>query len=128
MVERPHIFCVAISYRKGVIFCRDYEKLTGKYFASLVTEDFKDVFRRSCDPKGNVFLQDGDPSQNSKPAKVALEKIGAIQFGIPPRSPDCNPIENYFNLIERKTERRCHRKKTSLMSHSNNLSCECSRF
>ena len=47
-------------------------------------------------------MRDGDPSQNSKPAKVALEKIGAVQFGIPPRSPDCNPIENFFNLIERK--------------------------
>ena len=95
-------FFVAISYGKGVVYCRDYDKLTGKFFASLVDEDFQEIFKRSCDPQGNLFLQDGDPSQNSKPAKVAMEKIGAVQFSILPRSPDCNPIENLFNLIERK--------------------------
>ena len=49
-----------------------------------------------------MFVQDGDPSQNSKAAKTALEKIGAVQFSIPPRSPDLNPIENVFNLVEKK--------------------------
>ena len=44
-----------------------------------------------------MFVQDGDPSQNSKAAKTALSKIGAVQFSIPPRSPDLNPIENVFN-------------------------------
>ena len=48
-----------------------------------------------------MFVQDGDPSQNSKAAKNALEKIGAVQFSIPPRSPDLNPIANAFNLIEK---------------------------
>ena len=49
-----------------------------------------------------MFVQDGDPSQNSKAAKTALDKIGAVQFSIPPRSPDLNPIENAFNLVEKK--------------------------
>ena len=49
-----------------------------------------------------MFVQDGDPSQNSKAAKTALEKIGCVQFSIPPRNPDLNPIENVFNLVEKK--------------------------
>ena len=95
-------FMVAITYGKGVILCQHYEKLSGKYFASLIEESFQGVFARSCNPEGNMFLQDGDPSQNSKVAMTELDKIGAVKFGIPARSPDCNPIENLFHTIERK--------------------------
>ena len=49
-----------------------------------------------------MFVQDGDPSQNSKAAKTALDKIGAVQFSIYPRSLDLNPIESVFNLVEQK--------------------------
>ena len=56
----------------------------------------------SCNPAGNVFLQDGDPSQNTKAAKTALEKIGAVQFSKAPRSSDLNPIDKVFNLVEKK--------------------------
>ena len=47
-----------------------------------------------------MFVQDADPSQNSKAAKQ--DKTGAVQFSIPPRSPDLNPIENAFSLVEKK--------------------------
>ena len=49
-----------------------------------------------------MFVHDGDPSQNSKAAKTDLDKIGVVQFSIPPRSPDLNPIENAFNSVEKK--------------------------
>ena len=49
-----------------------------------------------------MFVQDGDPSQNSKAAKTALDKISAVQFSASPRSLDLNPIENVFNLMEKK--------------------------
>ena len=49
-----------------------------------------------------MFVQDGHPSQNFKAAEIALDKISPIQFSIPPRSPDLNPIENSFNLVEKK--------------------------
>ena len=48
-----------------------------------------------------MFVQDGDPNQNSKAAKTALDKIGAVQFSVPPRSPDLNPNEYVYNLVER---------------------------
>ena len=48
-------FFVAISLGK-MIFCyyKHYEKLSGK-----LTE----IFKSSCNPAGNLFIQDGDPSQ-----------------------------------------------------------------
>ena len=49
-----------------------------------------------------MFVQDSYPSQNSKAAKTALDKIGVIQISIPLCSLDLNPIENAFNLVEKK--------------------------
>ena len=62
-------FMVCISYGKGVCFIEQYEKLTGTYFAGFVKRNFREIFQSSCNPNGNGFLQDGDPSQNSKAAK-----------------------------------------------------------
>ena len=46
-----------------------------------------------------LFIQDGDPSQNSKVARVAMREVNAELLPIPPRSPDLNPIENIFKLV-----------------------------
>ena len=45
---------------------------------------------------------DGCPRQNSKTALRAVARIGGLVFKIPPRSPDLNPIENFFNLVVQK--------------------------
>ena len=52
--------------------------------------------------KGKLFLQDGDPSQNSCKARSAWDKIGARKFFIPARSPHFNPIENIFHILKKK--------------------------
>ena len=96
-------FFVAISLSKGFCYCKHCQKLRGKIFAEFIENNFIQIFRISCNPTGNVFVQDGDPSQNSKAAKTALDKIGAVQFSIRPRSPDFNPIKNVFNLVEKKS-------------------------
>ena len=49
-----------------------------------------------------MFVQDGDPGQNSKAAKTAVDKFGAVQFRMRPHSLDLNAIENAFNLVEKK--------------------------
>ena len=51
-----------------------------------------------------LFLQDGDPSQNSLKVKNPIVDIGAQMFSIPPRSPDINPIEN-FHLVKKQLNR-----------------------
>lgn len=97
-------YIVCISYGKGVISCEKYEKMSGAFFASFIQQHFTDIFSRSHTPTGNIFLQDGDPSQNSKAAKVELTNLGYKIFSIPPRSPDLNPIENLFNLVDKKLQ------------------------
>lgn len=94
-------FFVAIAHGKGVVFCKQYPwVLTGPRFAELVSRCFPAVFERCGVPiEGSKFLQDGDPRQNSKVVKQALEKMGCEIFSIPPRSPDLNPIENIFHLV-----------------------------
>ena len=80
----------------------------GSYLQNLRRKIFTISLRTAVNPEGNVVLQDNDPSQNSKAARVEMERMNVVQFSIPPRSPDCNPIENIFNLAIRKTGRRHH--------------------
>lgn len=94
-------FFVAIAYGKGVILAKQYHgRINGEMFQKFVRKYFRRTFRRSANPRGKLFLQDGDPSQNSRLAMKAFEKIGARVFRIPPRSPDMNPIENVFNVAK----------------------------
>ena len=57
---------VAIAYGHGAVLCAQYEEqLTGQFFADFVREHFENAFENSSNPRGKLFLQDGDPSQNS---------------------------------------------------------------
>ena len=97
-------FIVAIAYRKGVMLCEYQERFTGKCYAEFVRKHFPRAFAESANPRGKLFLQDGDPRQNSAAAKRNLDDGGCkiILISIPPRSPDINPIENLFHLIQSK--------------------------
>lgn len=99
-------FMVAIAYGRGVTMRQEYEAtLNGKTFSEFVRQYLPPCFQDSANPDGKLFLQDGDPSQNSKLAMDALAEIGAKKFSIPPRSPDLNPIENVFHLAKRQLKK-----------------------
>ena len=94
---------VAIAYGKGVVLCEQWEgTITGEKFAAIVKRCFRKAFRNSANPKGKLFLMDGCRRQNSRAAMHAIEKVGAKVFKIPARSPDLNPIENFFNNVTMK--------------------------
>lgn len=93
-------FMVAVSYGNGVILCEQYEKLNGRYFKSLVEREFPRMFNIAAKRGPKLFIQDGDPSQNSCIACAAWRKLGAKLISIPARSPDINCIENIFNIIK----------------------------
>ena len=96
-------FMVAIAHGKGVIGCHQYfGKINGEKFSQMVKDYFPALFASSANSKKKVFLQDGDPSQNSKVARDAWKPFGCSLFPIPARSPDLNPIENVFHLIGKK--------------------------
>lgn len=98
--RRVKVF-VAISFGKGVILAESYVHLNGPMFADFVTNSFPGTFIRSGKDT-NLFLQDGDPSQNSAHARAVFNELGYECFKIPPRSPDINPIENLFHLVKKK--------------------------
>ena len=88
------------SHGKGVIKCHRYEgSINGEKFSEFVTAHFPEMFNEGNNVKGSLFLQDGDPSQNSKLAMNAMDAIPCRLFKIPARSPDLNPIENFFHSV-----------------------------
>jgi len=89
---------VAISYGKGVVLCEPYQKMSGAFFAQFISKHFKSALRRA-DKETDLFVQDGDPSQNSAVARAAMKKAKVQLLSIPPRSPELNAIENYFNVV-----------------------------
>ena len=96
-------FMVTIAYNKGVTMCEEFkERLCGESFSSFVRVHFPTCFEESANPQDKLFLQDGDPSQNSALAMNAVADVGGEMFAIPARSPDLNPIENLFHLCKRR--------------------------
>ena len=93
-------FIVAIAHQKGVVLCEQYEGKINGDISDFIKTYFQETFSRCNIPKGERFLQDGYPVQNSKKARQALDTVGAIKFSIPPRSPDFNPIEDVFNFVK----------------------------
>ena len=101
--KRNANFMVAISYGCGAIMCKQYFGIiTGQKFADIVHSEFDSAFEKSANPTGKRFLMDGCPRQNSATAKKAITAVGGVLFSIPPRSPDLNPIENFFHLVGRR--------------------------
>ena len=93
-------FMVVTAHRRGVVMCRQYESpITGAKFADIVREEFRRKFPASHNSKNKLFLMDGCPIQNAAAARREWEKMGATLFKISPRSPELNPIENFFNMV-----------------------------
>eukprot|EP00111_Clytia_hemisphaerica_P007141 TCONS_00020741-protein len=100
-------FMVAISYDKGVVMCKEFEfRLNGYKFARMVRRDFPLAFNLSNNPKAKRILQDGCPVQNSSRGRRAIDRLGGHLFCIPARSPDINPIENFFHLVGKQLKRQ----------------------
>ena len=112
-------FIVAIAFNKGVILAEQYEgNLNGQKFADFVCEQFPTLFENSSNKNGKLFLQDGDPSQNSRKAQDAIAAVGARKFAIPARSPDLSPIENVFHNVKRQLQDDALSKRITKESHS----------
>ena len=91
---------VGISHSKGVVPSHYYKKApTADKMVQIIETAMPEAFDKSIDSFGQRVLIDGCSRQNSKKALKALEDVGALVFEIPPRSPDLNPIENFFVLV-----------------------------
>ena len=93
-------FMVGISHGKGVLFCKQYfGAITGLKFRSIMRSTFKAAFIASGREEKR-FLMDGCPRQNAAVCRRSWERMGCELVSIPSRSPDLNPIENFFNLVK----------------------------
>lgn len=99
---------VAISHNHGAVICEQYfGPITGEKFGNVVKVTFPQAFEKCQDKcESKTFLMDGCHRQNSKAARIQIEKVGAKIFSIPERSPDLNPIENFFILSKKNCNLR----------------------
>ena len=103
-------FIVGISYNHGVVLCAQYfGAITGAKMAEIVHQSFPNAFQQSIDPRGKRVLMDGCPQQNARISVNAISDVGCKIFKIPPRSPDLNPIENFFYLVSRELKKQAVR-------------------
>ena len=75
------------------------------HFSSFIDQNFNTTFVQSGEGSSRLWLQDGDPCQNSKAAREAVGRCHSELLKIPPRSPDLNPIEKTFNIVSQKLEK-----------------------
>ena len=69
---------VSIAYGKGLVEVEQYNgTINSKKFADIVRKRFPQLVQDNANPTRGYFVQDNDPSQNSKKAKDALAKVKA---------------------------------------------------
>ena len=63
--------------------------------------NFTRLFMKVDKGTNRLWIQDGDPSQNSGMARSAVRRANSTLIKLPPRSPDLNCIENLFPIVRR---------------------------
>ena len=109
---------VAISYDKGVIACYPYQKMTGRFFASFIDENFPRMFALADKGEENLFVQDNCPCQNSTLAKAAMMRTGANLLKFPARCADVLCHENLFPVVSRKLQKQVTERQIARESYS----------
>ena len=57
---------VAISYQKGVIMCKVFEKMNGRYFSHFVRLNFRQIVHVSVNPNSRYFCKSLRPKTKFK--------------------------------------------------------------
>ena len=89
-------------HMERVIAAEQYHgRINAEKFSSFAFEHFARMFKKSANPRGKLFCQDGDPSQNSVKTRYAWHEVGARKFSIPARSSDLMILKTSFILSSR---------------------------
>ncbi len=96
---------VAISYGKGVIVCEPYDKMYGKYFSNFIDKNFDTMFKLADKGDSRIWIQDGNPFQNSADARAVMSRARCELPKIPACSPDLNPIKSLQSDVSNAKER-----------------------
>ena len=100
--KRNAKFFVGISYNKGASLCIPYtQPMDADSYVKIILPKLEYGFKISNNPKARRLLQDNCPVQNARAVKEQLAQNGVSIFKIPARSPDVNPVENFFSAVRR---------------------------
>lgn len=75
--------------------------MTAIRYRDLLKKHLRASARKIGLKKGWILLQDNDPKHKSKIVQSELQSMGIKSIKHPPQSPDMNPIENLWDLVER---------------------------
>ena len=75
--------------------------MCGHFFATFIKMTLTRLFMKTDKGINRLWIQDGDPSQNSSMARSDMRRANSTLIKLPPRSPDLNCIENLFPIVRR---------------------------
>lgn len=88
--------------------------IMGRFMYRDILRDNLKPFLFESVPVTAIFMHDYDPKHKSTLVKdyLAAEKINVMEW--PAKSPDLNPIENLWELVDRQIRKNTHKNKAEL--------------
>ena len=80
--------------------------MDSKVYIKILDNDLKDSVKALFKKKPYIFQQDNDPKHKSKQTMEYLEDCGITVMDWPAQSPDLNPIENLWSILDKRCKNR----------------------
>lgn len=97
--------------------CKIEGNMDSVLYSEILEGELEDTIKYyNLDKKKLIFQQDNDPKHTSHLAQTTLSKLGLEVFDWPSQSPDLNPIEHFWNHVDRNI-----RSKNIVYSDKNHL-------
>ena len=94
---------MAVCFTNGVVLCEHYERLDGRFFATFIEKYLLGCSMERSTQEESICSGRWSNSAG-KLINLPRERVNVVQFRILPQIPDCNPIEHFFNSVERKLQ------------------------
>jgi hypothetical protein len=96
----------------------DLHRITGimdqRVYHSILQRHLKPSIDRLFPLKNCFFQQDNDPKHTARSIKTYLDNYEVPTLQWPSQSPDLNPIENLWSILDEKVKDRCPQNETEL--------------